>query len=115
MSSLDCDCGYVLHGLHMTRCNTVRPLIFRSSYGTHLLQNFGIYPIVPDDTCYFLAIDFDDGAWAENVAVVRNVCEEWEISCGVERSRSGEGAHLWIFFEDAVPCALARKLGSALL
>ena len=75
----------------------------------------GVYPIMLDDTCYFLAIDFDDGAWAENVAVVRNVCEEWEISCGVERSRSGEGAHLWIFFEDAVPCALARKLGSALL
>ena len=39
MSSLDCDCGYVLHGLHMTGCNTVMPLIFRSSYGTHLLDH----------------------------------------------------------------------------
>ena len=75
----------------------------------------GIYPILPDDTCYFLAIDFDDGAWQENVAVVRAVCNEWEIPCGVEQSRSGEGAHLWIFFENAVPCAIARKLGSALL
>lgn len=75
----------------------------------------GLYPILPDDTCYFLAIDFDDGAWRENVAAVRSVCDEWEIPCGVERSRSGEGAHLWVFFEDAIPCATARKLGSALL
>ena len=75
----------------------------------------GLYPILADDTCYFLAIDFDDGAWQENVSAVRRVCGEWGISCGVERSRSGEGAHLWVFFEDAIPCVTARKLGSALL
>ena len=75
----------------------------------------GLYPIMADDTCYFLAIDFDDGAWQENVSAVRSVCDEWGIPCGVERSRSGEGAHLWVFFENAIPCATARKLGSALL
>lgn len=75
----------------------------------------GVYPILPDDTCYFLAIDFDDDGWQENVSAVRNVCAEWKIPCGVERSRSGEGAHLWVFFEEVVPCATARKLGSALL
>lgn len=75
----------------------------------------GLYPILADDTCYFLAIDFDDSTWQENVTSVRNVCGEWGIPCGVERSRSGEGAHLWVFFEDAIPCATARKLGSALL
>ena len=75
----------------------------------------GLYPLLADDTCYFLAIDFDDGAWQENVTAVRSVCGEWGIPCGVERSRSGEGAHLWVFFEDAIPCATARKLGSALL
>ena len=75
----------------------------------------GQYPILADDTCYFLAIDFDDSTWQENVTSVRNVCGEWGIPCGVERSRSGEGAHLWVFFENAIPCATARKLGSALL
>ena len=75
----------------------------------------GLYPILADDTCYFLAIDFDDGAWQENVSAVRSVCGEWGIPCRVERSRSGEGAHLWVFFENAIPCATARKLGSALL
>ena len=75
----------------------------------------GLYPILPDDTCCFLAIDFDDGAWRENVAVVRSVCTDWNIPYGLERSRSGEGAHLWIFFEEPIPCITARKLGSALL
>lgn len=75
----------------------------------------GLYPILPDDTCCFLAVDFDDGAWQENVSAVRSVCDEWEIPCAVERSWCGEGAHLWIFFEDAIPCASARKQGSALL
>lgn len=75
----------------------------------------GVYPILPDDTCCFLAIDFDDGTWQENVGAVRSVCKDWDIPCGVERSRSGEGAHLWIFFEEPIPCITARKLGSALL
>lgn len=84
----------------------------RDAYGRDVV---GLYPILPDDTCCFLAIDFDDGAWKENVSAVRKVCSAWEIPCAVERSRSGEGAHLWIFFSDPLPCSTARKLGSALL
>lgn len=92
-------------------------VIFRhlSGKAAHGEDVIGLYPILPDDTCNFLAIDFDDGAWQENISAVRNVCSEWRIPCAVERSRSGEGAHLWIFFADTVPCAAARKLGSALL
>jgi len=86
-----------------------------SGKDAHGQDVIGLYPILADDTCYFLAIDFDDGTWQENVSAVRSVCDEWEIPCGVERSRSGEGAHLWVFFENAIPCATARKLGSALL
>ena len=75
----------------------------------------GVYPILPDDSCRFLALDFDDEGWRENVTAVREVCRRWELPCAVERSRSGEGAHLWLFFEAAVPCAEARRLGTALL
>lgn len=84
----------------------------RDAYGRDVI---GIYPILPDDTCCFLALDFDDEGWRENVTAVREVCRRWELPCAVERSRSGEGAHLWLFFEAAVSCAEARRLGTALL
>lgn len=75
----------------------------------------GVYPILPDDLCRFLALDFDDEGWQTEAAVVRSVCESWSLPCAVERSRSGNGAHLWLFFSEAVPCADARRLGTALL
>lgn len=84
----------------------------KDAYGRDVV---GIYPILPDDTCCFLAIDFDDGNWKDNVGEVRNVCNGWNIPCAVERSRSGEGAHLWIFFSDPIHCSTARKLGTAML
>lgn len=84
----------------------------KDGYGRDVV---GLYPILPDDTCCFLAIDFDDGDWQDNVSEVRNICTGWNIPCAVERSRSGEGAHLWIFFSEPVSCSTARKLGTALL
>lgn len=54
----------------------------------------GIYPILPDDTCRFLALDFDDESWQENVALVRGVCDRWELPCAVERSRKIGRAHV---------------------
>lgn len=75
----------------------------------------GVYPILPDDTCRFLALDFDDEGWQENVALVRSICDRWKLPCAVERSRSGAGAHLWMFFSEPVPCAETRRLGTALL
>ena len=84
----------------------------RDAYGRDVM---GVYPILPDDSCRFLALDFDGEGWRENVSIVREVCRRWKLPCAVERSRSGEGAHLWLFFETAVPCAEARRLGTALL
>ena len=71
----------------------------------------GVYPMLLDETCYFLAADFDKETWLEDINAVRESCDELGIPCAVERSRSGNGAHLWIFFETAIPAILARKLG----
>jgi len=75
----------------------------------------GIYPLCLDETCYFLAIDFDEGEWQKDVSQLREVCSEFAIPIAIERSRSGKGAHAWIFFDSPVAASLARKLGSALL
>jgi len=75
----------------------------------------GIYPLLPDETCYFLAIDFDDQGWEKDISVLRDICNEKRITVSVERSRSGNGAHLWFFFEDKVSAVSARKFGTALL
>lgn len=75
----------------------------------------GIYPMLPDETTNILTPDFDDEDWQKDVSAVRDICNEYNIPCCVERSRSGAGAHLWIFFETPVTAAMARKLGSGLL
>lgn len=75
----------------------------------------GIYPLLPDETCFFLAVDFDEEKWGKDVATFRLVCESLNIPIAIERSRSGNGAHAWLFFEEAVSALSARKLGNALL
>jgi len=75
----------------------------------------GIYPLLPDETCWFLAIDFDGEEWQKDISTIRKVCSEFKIPIAVERSRSGNGAHAWFFFEQPIPAFEARKLGSALL
>lgn len=75
----------------------------------------GIYPLLPDDTCRLLAIDFDGDGWMEDVGALCGVCEDVGVPCAVERSRSGRGAHAWFFFEGTVPAAQARRLGALLL
>ncbi len=83
----------------------------------HLRGNIvaGIYPMLPDETCYFLAMDFDEAAWQDDISMVREVCAEFDIPMAVERSQSGNGGHVWFFFEDRLPAALARKFGTALV
>ncbi len=75
----------------------------------------GVYPMLPDDTCWFLAADFDKKSWAEDVAAFRDTARAKEVSVAVERSRSGNGAHVWIFFAEPVPAVDARRLGALLV
>ena len=75
----------------------------------------GVYPLLADETCRFLAMDFDGDGWMKDVAALRAVCEANAIPCAVERSRSGRGAHAWFFFERPIPAAQARRLGSLLI
>lgn len=83
----------------------------------HLRGNIvaGIYPLFPDETCSFLAIDFDEADWQKDITTLRKVCAEYGIPYAVERSRSGNGGHVWFFFENRMSASLARKFGTALL
>ncbi len=83
----------------------------------HLRGNIvvGIYPMLQDETCYFLAMDFDEAGWQNDISTVREVCAEFDIPMAVERSRSGNGGHVWFFFQERLSAALARKFGTALL
>lgn len=89
----------------------------------------GVYPLFPDGSCRFLVFDFDnhekgaevldfgntDNRWMEEVDALRQVCGANGIPCLVERSRSGRGGHLWIFFDNPVEAGLVRRFGMALL
>ena len=104
----------------------IRHLMGRSANATDVV---GIYPMLSDDTCRFLVFDFDnhkmgaekedfanaDDEWREEVDSIRQICSVNCIPHLVERSRSGRGAHLWIFFSEKVPAATARRFGLSLL
>ena len=78
-------------------------------------QTLGVYPLLLDETCWFLAVDFDKKTWKDDAAAFRATCHELNVPAAMERSRSGNGAHIWIFFERPVPAGVARRLGSLLL
>jgi len=89
----------------------------------------GIYPMFQDETCCFLVFDFDnhdkgtigqdnannDSAWIEEVNAMRDICKINNVDILVERSRSGKGAHVWLFFVEHVKTVIARQFGAALL
>ena len=75
----------------------------------------GVYPMLADNTCSFLAADFDEGEWRRDVFAFRETCQRHKIPVAIERSRSGNGAHAWIFFEEPIPAASARRLGAFLI
>lgn len=75
----------------------------------------GIYPMLLDETCYFLAADFDKATWEDDAVAFLKTCHQKKLPAVLERSRSGKGAHVWLFFEELIPAALARKLGASIL
>ena len=79
------------------------------------LQVVGLYPLLQDNTCYLLAADFDKGNWQEEVKAMARACERYSVPHTIEISRSGNGAHLWVFFKDRIPANEARLLGFGLL
>jgi hypothetical protein len=78
-------------------------------------KTIGVYPLLPDDTCYFLAVDFDKAEWREDTKAFVQSCRELDVPVALEISRSGNGAHAWIFFTTAMPARDARRLGTAII
>jgi hypothetical protein len=98
----------------------VTDIVFRKhlqGHDPHDRRDFtmGLYPLMQDDHCQLLAIDFDKSSWADDARAVRDTCKRLAIDSLLERSRSGNGAHIWIFFAHAVPAAQARALGTRLI
>jgi superfamily II DNA or RNA helicase len=83
----------------------------------HLLgtETVGIYPLLPDESCWFLAVDFDKKSWWEDARAYLETCGAMRVPAALERSRSGKGGHIWIFFDQATPAITARKLRCAIL
>src|ERR1700674_4036013 len=75
----------------------------------------GIYPMLQDESCFILAVDFDKEGWREDAQAFWETSRHLDVPAALERSRSGNGAHIWIFFDQAVSASLARKLGPHIL
>jgi superfamily II DNA or RNA helicase len=80
--------------------------------GRHVM---GVYPLLEDETCWFLAVDFDKSTWQDDVLAFVATCRHVGLPAAVERSRSGNGAHVWFFFNEAVPAVIARRMGCHLI
>ncbi len=101
-----------------TECPHQRfPFLDQRAVESHLRgeRTLGVYAIGEDDTCRFLAADFDGEGWRDDVLAYREAAERVGVTVAMERSRSGDGAHGWIFFAEPVSASLARKLGTILV
>ncbi|MGH8050249.1 MAG: TOTE conflict system archaeo-eukaryotic primase domain-containing protein [Arenimonas sp.] len=92
------------------------PLSDSVVYG-HLsgVHTVGIYPLLEDDSCYFLAVDFDEAEWREDALAFVQSCDQLGVPVALEISRSGQGAHAWVFFAGKVSARDARRLGTAII
>ena len=75
----------------------------------------GVYPLLLDQTCWFLAADFDKDSWERDVIAFLDTCRKFDVPAALERSRSGNGGHIWIFFAEPIPASEARRLGALLI
>ena len=87
-------------------------VIYEHLAGEHTV---GVYPLLEDDTCYFLAVDFDEAEWREDARAFVESCDDLGVPVALEISRSGQGAHAWVFFAGRVSARDARRLGSAII
>ena len=86
-----------------------------SSHGRGADYVMGVYPLLHDDRCWFLAADFDGPNWSEDARAYLETCRARKVPAALERSRSGQGGHVWIFFAELIAAREARQLGAALL
>lgn len=87
-------------------------VIYNHLIGKHTV---GVYPLLEDDSCYFLAVDFDEAEWRDDARAFVQSCHELGVPAALEISRSGNGAHAWVFFANKVSARDARRLGTALI
>ncbi|HDP5028784.1 TPA: DEAD/DEAH box helicase family protein [Escherichia coli] len=87
-------------------------VIYQHLAGTHTA---GLYPLLEDDSCYFLAVDFDEAEWQKDASAFMRACDELGVPAVLEISRSRQGAHVWIFFDSRVSAREARRLGTAVI
>lgn len=87
-------------------------MIYGHRAGEHTV---GVYPLLEDDSCYFLAVDFDEAEWRDDVRGFMQSCEVLGVPAALEISRSGQGAHVWVFFSGRVSAREARRLGTAII
>lgn len=98
-------------------CHQRFPPLDEHAVESHLRAEkvLGVYAIGTDDTCRFLAADFDGEGWRDDVFAYREAADRIGVTVAIERSRSGNGAHAWIFLAEPVPAAMARRLGTILV
>jgi superfamily II DNA or RNA helicase len=87
-------------------------VIYDHLTGKHTI---GVYPLLRDETCWLLAVDFDKSTFVQDAAALKETCRVFRIPVAIERSRSGNGIHAWFFFQNPITAELARKFGSTLI
>ena len=102
-------CGDCAHRLLIPLSDAV---IYDHLAGEHTV---GVYPLLEDDTCHFLAVDFDEAEWRDDAQGFMQSCTELGVPAALEISRSGCGAHAWVFFAGRVTAREARRLGTAVI